>query len=168
MNVAWSRQRDYIEIPNKKLESLRCSEIGIGPVEGRSASSILQFLNLAEGTLSVKGLVASGELKSAGLNAARLQGLRQTALTTAGILGFHHATFTVRKLNDGPARRYRCTMSPGAFHDRIHADRRHVLLSFLPDGRIILVRPESFFNNRVEDAVSLNGFGARSPTVTEK
>ena len=53
------------EIPNKKLESFRCTEIGIGPVEGRSASSILQFLNLAEGTLSVKGLVASGELKSA-------------------------------------------------------------------------------------------------------
>ena len=110
MNVAWSRQRDYIEIPNKKLESLRCSEIGIGPVEGRSASSILQFLNLAEGTLSVKGLVASGELKLAGLNAARLQGLRKTALTTAGILGFHQATF--RKLNDGPARRHRCTMNP--------------------------------------------------------
>jgi hypothetical protein len=28
-------------------------------------------------------------LKLAGLNAARLQGLRQTALTTAGVLGFH-------------------------------------------------------------------------------
>ena len=51
------------EIPNKKLENLRCTEIGIGPVEGRSASSLLQVLNLAEGTLSVKGPVASGELK---------------------------------------------------------------------------------------------------------
>jgi len=100
------------EIPNKKLESFRCTEIGIGPVEGRSASSLLQFLNLAVGTLSVKGLAASGELKSAGLNAAPLQGLRQMALTTAGILGFHQATFTMRKLNDGPARRHRCTINP--------------------------------------------------------
>ena len=71
MNVAWSRQRLH-EIPNKKLESFRCTEIGIGPVEGRSASSLLQFLNLAVGTLSVQGIVASGELKSAGLNAAPL------------------------------------------------------------------------------------------------
>jgi hypothetical protein len=33
-------------------------------------------------------------------------------------------------------------------------------LSFLLDGRIILVRTESFVNNCVEDAVSFDGFGA--------
>ena len=104
MNVAWSRQRDYKRFRIRSWKVFGAPEIGIGPVEGRSASSLLQFLNLAVGTLSVKGIVASGELKSAGLNAARLQGLRQTALTTAGILGFHQATFTMRKLNDGPAR----------------------------------------------------------------
>ena len=76
------------EIPNKKLESFRCTEIGIGPVEGRSASSVLQFLDLEVGTLSLKGIFASGELKSAGLNAARLQGLRQTALQRQAFLHF--------------------------------------------------------------------------------
>jgi hypothetical protein len=34
----------------------------------------------------------------------RLQGLHQTALATAGIVGIHQATFTTRKLNHGPAR----------------------------------------------------------------
>jgi hypothetical protein len=33
------------------------AEIEMGPVAGRSASSILQLLNLGEGTLSVKDLV---------------------------------------------------------------------------------------------------------------
>ena len=53
-----------------------------------------------------------------------------------------------------------CAGESDTFHGWIHSDHRHVLLSRLFDRRIILIRPERFVNNRIEDAVSFDGFGA--------